>query len=51
MEEYQEIEKIADPAKKKAAMQALHEKQARRQIELLETAVREYITWARSQGG
>lgn len=48
--EYYAIQQISNPAKREWAMRRLKEKQARRTIEALEYAVREYIAWARSQG-
>lgn|GEM_PF-6160964 len=45
------IKNISDPAKRAAAMRELEEKASRVAIERLEKSVREYISWARSQGG
>ena len=47
----EEIAGIPDPAKRDAALRELEEKAARAVIERLEKCVREYIEWARSQGG
>lgn len=45
------IQQIPDPAKRNAALREFEEKLARVVIERLEQSVREYIQWARSQGG
>ncbi len=46
-----EINAVADPAVRKVMERALRERQARAALERLEQCVREYIAWARSQGG
>lgn len=50
-EERLAIRKISNPDKQAAALHELEEKVARVAIERLEQSVREYIEWARSQGG
>lgn len=48
--ELAQAEFLPDPAKRDAAVQAAHEKAAREVVEHLEQNVRDYISWARSQG-
>lgn len=48
--EMQEAAKIADPAKRAVAQRLIQEKAAKQALETLERCVREYISWARSQG-
>ena len=45
-----EAELLPDPAKRDAAIRAAREKAARQVVDELEQNVREYISWARSQG-